>query len=76
VPALTRTISSDGLVATSVSYPDGAMIIEAESGDCRPSPAKPTSKQPGYLEELFLLTVRSPFQKQIVVDREANRAGR
>jgi hypothetical protein len=28
VPALTRTISSDGLVATSVSYPDGAMIIE------------------------------------------------
>jgi hypothetical protein len=28
VPALTRTISSDGLSAMSVSYPDGAMIIE------------------------------------------------
>lgn len=48
----------------------------AESGDCRPSPAKPTSKQPDYLEDLSLLTFRSPFQKQTVIDTEADRAWR
>lgn len=47
----------------------------AESGDDRPSPAEPTSKQPGYLENLSLLTVRRPFRKRAIVGAEVGRAG-
>jgi hypothetical protein len=47
----------------------------AESGDYRPSPATPTSKQTGYLENLSLLTVRGPVQKSLLLAQRSVELG-